>query len=52
VRHHDDYKAVDRPNGLPPLLAALDAILHRNMQRVLKYVLGFLKAHTVMLALI
>ncbi len=43
---------LDRPNGLPPLFATLDAILHRDVQRVLKYLPGFLEAHTVMLALI
>jgi hypothetical protein len=52
VRHHEDHQAMHRPNGLPPLLAILDAILHRNMQRILKYLPGFLEAHTVMLALI
>jgi len=34
------------------LLAALDAIGRRDMQRILKYPQGFLEAHTVMLALI
>jgi hypothetical protein len=52
VRHHEDHEALDRPNGLPPLLAALDAILHRDMQRILEYLPGFLEAHTVMFALI
>jgi hypothetical protein len=34
------------------LFAALDAILHGDVQRILKYLPGFLEAHTVMLALI
>jgi hypothetical protein len=34
------------------LFAALDAILHRDVRRILKYLPGFLEAHTIMLALI
>jgi len=52
VRHPEDHQALDRPNGLPPLFAALDAILNRDMQRIVKYLPRILKAHTVMLALI
>jgi hypothetical protein len=52
VRHHQDHNALDRPNGLPPLLAVLDAILNRDMQRIMKNLPGFLEAYTVMLALI
>jgi hypothetical protein len=52
MSHHKDHDAPDRPDGLPPLFAALDAILHRDVQRILKDLPGFLEAHTVMLALI
>lgn len=52
MRHYQDHQALDRPNRLPALFATLDAILHRDMQRILKYLPGFLEAHTVMLELI
>jgi hypothetical protein len=52
VSHHEDQETLDRPNGLPPGFAAFDSILHRDVQRILKDLLGFLEAHTVMLALI
>ncbi len=52
VRHHKDHEAVDSSNGLPPLFTTLIAILHGDMRRILKHQLGFLEAHTVMLALI
>jgi hypothetical protein len=34
------------------LFTALDAVLCRDMQRILKYAQGVLEVHTVMLALI
>ena len=52
VCHHQDHQALDRPEGLPPSFAVLDAILHRDMQRILKDPPSLLEAHTVMLALI
>ncbi len=52
MRHHQDHDRLDRSDGLPSLLAALDAIGRGDMQRILKYLPGFLEAHAIMLALI
>jgi hypothetical protein len=50
VRNHQNNDAPDRPDGLSPLLATLNAILHGDMQRIPKYLNGLLKAYAVMLA--
>jgi hypothetical protein len=46
--HGEEEELPDHAKGLPSRLPTLDAILRRNVKRIVEYGAGLLKAHAVL----
>jgi hypothetical protein len=48
VSYREKEQVLDETKSLPNWFSTLDAVLHRHVQRIAKYLAGFLNAHAVL----